>query len=139
MNASHDAYVTGSPALYSVFVQPSVVFLAILQLDVMRVAGAVYSATYDEGSCEQDMSDPVHKCSPLYEGRSSKSASTNGVMSRLFTCSRHWGWQHQGSRRTMICASMQDLMKTQLRSLAERHTTLNHAFTVDSDLPSHTT
>jgi len=38
MNASHDAYVTGSPALYSVFVQPTVVFLAILQLDVMRVA-----------------------------------------------------------------------------------------------------
>jgi len=88
MNASHDAYVTGSPALYSAFVQPSVVFLAILQLDVMRVAGAVYSATYDEGSCEQDMSDPVYKCSLLYDGRSSKTASSNGVMSSFFTRSR---------------------------------------------------
>ena len=51
INSSHDAYVTGSPALYSVLVQPSVVFLATLQLDVMSVAGAVYSDTYNEGSC----------------------------------------------------------------------------------------
>ena len=45
MKASREAYVTGSPAVYSVFVHPSVVFLAILQLGVMRVAGAVYCAT----------------------------------------------------------------------------------------------
>ena len=51
MKASREAYVTGSPAVYSVFVHPSVVFLAILQLGVMRVAGAVYCATYEVGSC----------------------------------------------------------------------------------------
>ena len=54
MKSSQEAYVTGSPALYSVLVQPSVVFLATLQLDVISVAGAVYSDTKDAGSCIPD-------------------------------------------------------------------------------------
>ncbi len=46
-----EAYVTGSPALYSCLLQPSVVFLATLQEDVISVAGAVYDSVNVAGSC----------------------------------------------------------------------------------------